>query len=299
MFLNDTKMTEYLILRASEILDQGELVAFLESNFPRTRPIGKDFTKGARTVEIRVPAASPEFREIERFIASKREGNEKAFQHFPIASYLRKYSKTELAQAEVLPLTIASHFEPSGEECGTIYETLCHHCNWGRQVSDLILDLRKVPQHKDLSETIAWVEWIVSAKFVRTFVQNKLTGAKFNPVFDLRIPTKKSREWSQLCITGRAGPLAETTKLGKDPFSPSHLGWRCPLGHSVVTQFLSEIDLHKNAWDGSDIAITTSLFGQGRNLLRPAPLIIISQRAYRAFQEAGLKGFSYEVAHLV
>src|SRR2546429_2814838 len=22
-----------------------------------------------------------------------------------------------------------SHFEPSGEECGTIYETLCDHCN--------------------------------------------------------------------------------------------------------------------------------------------------------------------------
>jgi RHS repeat-associated protein len=47
------------------------------------------------------------------------------------------------------------------------------------------------------------------------------------------------------------------------------------------------------------IAVTEALFGQGRNLLRPTPLIIISQRMYRVLQEAGLKGFSVEVAHLV
>ena len=33
-----------------------------------------------------------------------------------------------------------------------IYETLCKECNWGRQVSDLILDLRRVPQHRDISK---------------------------------------------------------------------------------------------------------------------------------------------------
>jgi hypothetical protein len=66
-----------------------------------------------------------------------------------------------------------------------------------------------------------------------------------------------------------------------------------------VTAFLSEIYLHRNAWDGSDIAVTSALFGQGRNLLRPTPLIFISQRMYRVLQAAELKGFSYEIAHLV
>ncbi|MGA9931633.1 MAG: hypothetical protein WBP73_12780 [Terriglobales bacterium] len=105
--------------------------------------------------------------------------------------------------------------------------------------------------------------------------------------------------WATRRVTGNAGELAENTKLGRDPFSPSQVSWRCPLGHSVVTAFLSELYLHKNAWDGSDIAVTSALFGQGRNLLRPTPLIIISQRMYRAMREAGLKGFSVEVAHLV
>jgi hypothetical protein len=293
-------MTEYVNVRASETLGQEELVSFLKSRFPEvTRPVGRAIVEGTECVEIRVLSNSPEFEEIREFIDAKRKQGVPAFSDFSIGWYVRKYTKAELQNAEVLRLTITSHFEPSGEVCGTIYETLCNHCNWGRQVSDLILDLRRVPQHKDISETIAWVEWVVSSKFVRTFAENKLTGAEFRPIFEFRNPTTQSREWHQLRVTGEAGELADTTRLGRDPFSPSQISWRCPLGHSIVTAFLSEIYLHRNAWDGSDIAITSALFGQGRNLLRPTPLIIISQRMYRVLQEAGLKGFSCEVAHLV
>src|SRR5207244_6385183 len=83
-----------------------------------------------------------------------------------------------------------------------------------------------------ISETIAWVEWVVSSKFARTFAEKKLTGAEFRPIFDLRNPTKESKEWSQLRVTGKAGVLAEKTELGRDPFSPSEVSWRCPLGHA-------------------------------------------------------------------
>lgn len=293
-------MTEYVSIRASEILHQEELVRFLKSRFPSfTRPLGRTIGEGTETVEARVPAASRAFEEIRDFVVTRREGGLHGFADFPIGWYLRKYTKAELQNAEVLRLTIASHFEPSGEECGTIYETICNHCNWGRQVSDLILDLRRVPQHKDISETIAWVEWVVSSNFVRAFTENKLTGAEFRPIFEFKNPTKRSKDWYQLRVTGKAGDLAEITKLGRDPFSPSQISWRCPLGHSLVTEFLSEIYLQRSTWDGSDIAVTEALFGQGLNLLRPTPLIIISQRMYRTLQEAGLKGFSVEVAHLV
>lgn len=296
----DRRMTEYVNVRASETLGQEELVSFLKSRFPEaTKPIGRTVVEGTECVEVRVPSNSPEFEEIRRFIDARRKEGQRGFSDFTIGWFLRKYTKAELQTAEVLRLTIASHFEPSGEECGTIYETLCDHCNLGRQASDLILDLRRVPQHKDISETIAWVEWVVSSKFVRTFTENKLTGAEFRPIFEFKNPTKQSKEWHQLRVTGKAGELAETTRLGRDPFSPSQISWRCPLGHSVVAAFLSEIYLKRTGWDGSDIAITSALFGQGRNLLRPTPLIIISQRMYHVLQKAGLKGFSVEVAHLV
>jgi hypothetical protein len=293
-------MTEYLNLRVSETLQQGELVEFLESNFPRaTRTIGKTVVEGTKCVETRVRANSPEFEEISRFITRKRKEGSKAFTYFPIATYLRKYTKKELLDAEALLLKISTHFEPSGEECGTIYENLCSECNLGRQASELVLDLRNAPQHKDFAETIAWVEWIVSSRLARAFKAQGFTGAEFRPVFEFKIPTSRSRDWHQLWITRKAGSLAEGTKLGSDPFTPRQPTWRCPFGHSVAAEFLSEVWLHRKEWDGSDIAATNSLFGQGRNLLRPAPLIIISQRAYRALVSMGAKGFSVEVVRFV
>jgi hypothetical protein len=292
-------MSEYVAVRASETLGQGELVTFLKSRFPTTtRPVGRMIVAGTQCVETKVPANSPEFEEIREFINLRRKQGLSGFSNFSIGRCLRKYSKEALQGAEVLLLALTSHFEPCGEQCGTIYETLCDHCNWGRQVSSLILDTRRVPKRRDIAETISWVEWVVSGKFVRTFTDRKLTGAAFLPVFDARHPGIQSKEWFQLQVSGRAGELAEGTRLGRDPFSPSQPSWRCPLGHSMVTAFLSEIHLTRTKWDGSDIAVTSSLFGQGRNLLRPTPLIVISQRLYRVLEEAGLKGFSYEVAHL-
>jgi hypothetical protein len=293
-------MTEYVNVRASEILDQGDLIKFLKSRFAgATRTVGRPGPKGSECIELRVRANSPEFEEIREFINARRKEGLHGFSDFTIGRYLRKYTKSELQQAEILRLLIPSYFESCGEECGTIYETLCHKCNWGRQVSDLILDLRGIPQQKDISQTIAWVEWVVSSKLVRTFTENKLTGAEFRPIFDFKNPTKKSNEWQQLWITGKIGGLAEKTKLGRDPFNESEVSWRCPLGHSVVTQFLSEPYFHRETWDGSDIAATIALFGQGRKVIRPTPLIIISQRVYRVIEEAGLKRFCYEIAHLV
>jgi hypothetical protein len=293
-------MTEYINVRASEILGQGDLVAFLKARFgEKTKVVGRNIIKGTECVEVRVLSNSPEFEEIRQFISTRRAQGLEGFSKFTIGRYLRKYSKLELQQAEILRLTIHSHFEPCGEECGTIYETLCDECNWGRQLSDLALDLHRIPQHKDLHETIARTEWIVSSKFVQLFVENGLTGAEFKPILDFRNPPKRSNEWYQLWIIGRIGKLAEITKLGRDPFNDSAVSWRCPLGHAVVAQFLSETYFHRTAWDGSDIAIMSDLFGQGRNLVRPTPLIIISQHLFRVISDAGLKGFSCEIAHLV
>jgi hypothetical protein len=275
-------------------------VAFLESRFPgATKSIGRNAIEGTKCVEARVPADSPEFREIARYIDSRRAQGQKAFESFPIASYLRKYTKNELRDAELLTLDVSSYFEPSGEECGTVYETLCQECNMGRQASELILDLRRAPQMKDMAQTIAWVEWVVSSRFVRIFRERKLNGAEFRPIFEFKHPTRKSKDWYQLWVTGRAGKLSERTQMGKDPFSPSQIGWCCPQGHSVATRFLSEIFLQREQWDGSDIAITENLFGQGRNLLRPTPLIVISQRLYRLLDENNVKGFSCKIVRLV
>ena len=67
-------MTEYVNVRASEILDQGELVEFLKTRFPgSTKPIGRMQRNGYATVEARVIVRSREFEEIRDFIVTRRQ----------------------------------------------------------------------------------------------------------------------------------------------------------------------------------------------------------------------------------
>src|SRR5262249_22702448 len=100
------------------------------------------------------------------------------------AWYERSYTRAELARARLFQLRINAVFEPAGEQCGTAYDdsTACQHCGAGRrQVSDLILDLRKVPTTKDIARTIA-DEWIVSQRFAQLLLDAEISGFELRPV---------------------------------------------------------------------------------------------------------------------
>jgi len=78
----------------------------------------------------------------------------------------------------------APAFEPTGEECGTVYDEAvsCPTCGAGRkQVSPLKLNLRKIPKTKDLARTIA-DEWVVSQRLVNALVDANISGVEFQPV---------------------------------------------------------------------------------------------------------------------
>ena len=95
-----------------------------------------------------------------------------------------RYSAEELTAAQLFSLAITAVFEPTGEECGTIYDesTACKICEAGRkQKSSLTLDLRKAPKGKDLARTIA-DEWIISQRLAEIFVNEKITGFELHPV---------------------------------------------------------------------------------------------------------------------
>jgi len=96
----------------------------------------------------------------------------------------RRYLRKEVESAELFHLYITATFEPAGEQCGTVYDDsmACPFCGAGRkQVSDLVLDLRKVPKSKDIARTIA-DEWIVSQRLAEILVGAKMTGFELRPV---------------------------------------------------------------------------------------------------------------------
>ena len=118
-------MAEYVCVRASEILGQKELVAYLKSQFPRiTKQVGRSIVPGTECVEARVLSDSSEFYEIREFIGVRRKQHAHGFSDFSIGRYIRTYTKKDLLNAEILLLKSVPHFEPCGEECGTVYE-LC------------------------------------------------------------------------------------------------------------------------------------------------------------------------------
>ncbi len=101
----------------------------------------------------------------------------------------RRYTHKELEAAELFGLEITAVFEPTGEECGTIYDetTACPACGAGRtQLSELILDLRRAPKSKHIARTIA-DEWIVSQRLAELLVDARMTG------FELRRVRHKAR----------------------------------------------------------------------------------------------------------
>ena len=82
-------MTEYINVRASEMLDQGELVAFLKSRFGRrTKQIGRQVLKGTECVEVSVLSNSADFDEICRFVGAKRAQGAEGFPNLQSAGTL-------------------------------------------------------------------------------------------------------------------------------------------------------------------------------------------------------------------
>ena len=101
----------------------------------------------------------------------------------------RYYTTDELSAAACFHLMVMAAFEPAGEECGTKYDesTACPKCGAGAtQVSDLRLDLRRVPKGKDIARTIA-DEIIVSQRLAEKMLDAGLTG------FELRRVRYKAR----------------------------------------------------------------------------------------------------------
>jgi hypothetical protein len=217
----------------------------------------------------------------------------------------RKYTKKELEAAELFQLRIRSAFEPAGALCGTQYDDTvgCPHCGVGaRQLNELRLDPGSLPRGKDLAKTIAYSEIIVSARVVEAFRAHGLTGARFLPV--LRKGGRGTIDsWYQLEVTSRPIGVAPRTRFGINLFDADEAGaYRCPLGHVLGLNLLSELSVVREDWDGADLCATkqwTGMRSRNGGVFRPHPLLLISPRLRNLLGELKAKGFELEVAHLV
>jgi hypothetical protein len=241
----------------------------------------------------------------------------------------REYEKHELNEAQLFHLIIPSVFEPAGEQCGTVYDesNACKHvfkefdltgpdgskshyvdsCSVGaRQATDLFLETRRIPKHRDIAMTIAG-EIIVSCKMVQILRESGLSGFELRPVRDKserqrhRPATTKHRvgqPWSQFFVTSDPVSASPETRFGTNFFEPDTEGvYRCPYGHVAGLNLLSEVTVFQAHLDRSDVIQTKQHYGVHRNLLRPSAPILIARRFYDLLREQRVRGYKVEVAH--
>jgi hypothetical protein len=212
----------------------------------------------------------------------------------------RRYTAAELRAAELFHCDISAVFEPAGQECGTVYDdsNSCSFCGSGaKQSSDLMLDLHRIPRGKDIAKTIA-DEIVVSERLADAMQRREITGVRFGRVKHSGRKPYDARPWFQLKIMSRPVRMTELTRVGIDPFDGDvKAEYRCPVGHVVGLNLLSELWISRIGWDGSDVIATHEHIGVRRGLLRPSSPVLIVPEVWRLFREMEVKGFKAEVAH--
>ena len=241
----------------------------------------------------------------------------------------RAYEKQEMDEAQLFRLITPSVFEPTGEQCGTVYDesSACKHvfrefdilrpdgtkshyidsCSVGaKQSTDLFIETRKLPKHKDIATTIAG-EIVVSYRMTQILRESGLSGFELRPVRDKSerqenlSAARKHRmgePWSQLFVTSAPVSVSPETRFGKNFFDPDAEGiYRCPYGHVAGLNLLSEVTVLAVDLDRSDVFQTKQHHGIHRNLLRPSAPILITQRFYHLLRDRKARGYKVEVAH--
>ena len=262
-----------------------------------TKLLGDKFVT-VRTVKLY--ADDPKFKrvgELEALIKKEPHGF-----FFAGWNILRRYTADELEKAELFLLHHVATFEPSGENCGTQYDesSACRHCQAGaRQTTPLFLDWKRIPKSKDIARTIAG-EIVVSARLMKLFKQHSITGAKFLPIRHRPASSAESKDWFQFVADSSDALIIAPTKTGIHPFDEDLSDeYRCPLKDQIGLNRLSEVWISRASYNGSDIAASRQFLGRRGGLLRPERLLLISPKLRRAIEAEKLKGFKFEVAHLI
>ena len=267
---------------------------------------GKNLGTSVKVVEL--SKEDPRYQQVPIFEEQVRKKYNRCF--FFGWQIKRKYSKKELNASTLLHLKIKTVFEPTGEECGTLFEetAACEICGANRkQVSPLILKKGTIPK-RDVAITIGG-EVVVSENFANAVRQRNLKGLKLNPINVAKyyqLTADATVELSHHTIAGvnpwdhsESGEGVEFKVPGGYSFKFEKEIYKCPKGHTIGLNLLSEpYILNDQSIANYDFLASKQKIGVKRGLLRPEPIYFCSQAFRNMVEEEKLSGFTFEVAHV-
>lgn len=270
---------------------------------------GKNIGTSVKVVEV--SKDDPRYHQIP--IVAKQV-KEKYNQGFYYAWKLkRQYSNKELKEAELFHLEIKTVFEPTGEDCGTIYDesVACKICGANRkQISPLILRKGTIPK-KDIAKTIGG-EVVVSERFVNAVRQWNLRGLEFNSIHFRKgisnyyqLTTNIEIELTSKTVTGDNPYEASTGSAGGKHYISGYEiilekeVYVCPKGDLIGLNLLSEpYVLDNKSIKEFDFIKSKQMIGVKRGLLRPEPIYFCSPTFREMVLQEKLSGFEFEIAHI-
>ncbi len=105
--------------------------------------------------------------------------------------------------------------------------------------------------------------------------------------------------WHQLVVRYSQADIVPPTRVGINPFDDDPKGeCRCPLGHLLGLNLLSEVFVRAATRGEADFICSRQFIGVRRGLLRPERIILISPKVRDLLQSERVKGYEIEVAHL-
>ncbi len=275
---------------------------------------GKDLGQITKSIKVvRLTKEDSRFYEIPIIANQIREKYNKNF--FFGWGIIRKYNKKELETAKLLHLKIDTVFEPTGEECGTLYDesTSCEICGAnGQQVGLLKLKKGSIPK-KDISKTIGG-EIVVSDKFVKAVQFRNIRGIKFEHIYFsneisnyYQLIVSEQTELSKMTIAGvNPFDLSENSSQGESILLGEHNikfekeVYKCPKGHTIGLNILSEpYVIDSVILKDVDFFKSKQMLGIRRGLLRQEPLYFASQSFRQMVIEEQLSGFEFEISNIV
>ena len=254
---------------------------------------------------VKVDTSTPLWEQVKKTCDYVYEKYKKTFYYS--WNFKRIYTTKEVAEAKLFKMEVRKCFEPAGEECGTEYDeqSACPICGTGRkQVSPLKLKKGRFLNKRDVARTLSY-EIVVSKRFVEVVQKNDIKGMTFGPVY---LNNKLSEDCFQLMMEGEHLEVDEQTKFGGDPYDiyPDE-GWAegCPKGDHLGLNILSEAYVKASeALSQYDFLLSRQAYGVKKSLspnslFYPQHLLFCSPRLYHVIKDNGLKGFDFEVAHVV
>ena len=275
---------------------------------------------GSFVKKVNIAPTDPVFKQIGKL---QEEMLRKQTYFFSSYEYKRIYTEAEINNAAWFWIKKTRHFEPAGEECGTIYDesTACPICGASaKQMTPLRLKRSSIP-HVDMAETIAHGdETIVSKRFVEIVKEHNLSGMVFEPVYGLGKQMPKLNYY-QICPCNYL-EFSDKTIFGQTPFDLSGMFpgckreylqrdgttytevfppeiYKCPNGDNAGLGIMSEPYIRYNSiLEGLDFFASRQTIGGRGGLIRQSHLLFCSNRMMKLIKENGLKGFQFEIAHV-